>query len=902
MTSIIELFNSLFGSLPFMFAAVCVSIAVKTSILALFIKKGIHVQKISKPLIFLLLAIIGTLVCNFGWLFKLVHTLFFPTGDYTFIRFWIRLSWAFHLVQFNAYSLFIETLLEQHHRYKFRQIIFLIMSSCFFLYFFIMAIIHFDLSPTDISFEALVQKIEKVYALFIMLPFSILLALYRLRTFEGPLILKQQLSVFIKAFIVPMLVLDIIAASPFNFWANADFANAVYHSFSTLLTAYMFYYCAQKLVGLRFLNLSSHVRTPQIAYNFIDNFKDVLEQLGHVTSTKELGHIIQTFFKDSFDISLNRTKLYLRKVNAKQHEDAPELSDSTSMVEHFLSTNTENSKSFEFIKKTRVLIYDEIAFTNFYEPNETNAIILKFLDSISADIFLPIFDKNTLIACIIIERHARINQFYTDIERDEMIVLASYLGNIINLLNHRNLKSLLYQEKEVKDELGGKQQEIVHYKESLQSFIKNIKKRELGIIIYKNRRFTFSNQMAEELVDIDLNLQEGHPFTRTLKQLAKHVQEYKISHTVFAQGAHGQLVITGIPALDQNAIIITVSPPEVSDLIRKDLDTLKDPTKWDYLLYLETTKSGQIVNQLIPGSSEIPLNFKIEFLKAALRKKAILLEMPNEDLLPSVLALHQISSKEVLQVINIENFSNDPQQLATKLFGNPSIPATDQEPPMLTKLDQTGTLFLKNIHLMSMELQQYLTEFIKYGFYHNYGSDQKISSSVNIICSTSQNLAALAQEDKFSSSLLAELNNNLLSMPALATLSDPELYALAQDFIEQALSTQTFKNLLEFTERETYRLIQPPPSSFAELKARVEQLLMQKTKRNQLPQENSLSPAYTTNDPELVEAARLGKHALKDPKIMALLWEKFKNQNKIATFLGVNRSSINRRLKDFNLD
>ena len=54
--------------------------------------------------------------------------------------------------------------------------------------------------------------------------------------------------------------------------------------------------------------------------------------------------------------------------------------------------------------------------------------------------------------------------------------------------------------------------------------------------------------------------------------------------------------------------------------------------------------------------------------------------------------------------------------------------------------------------------------------------------------------------------------------------------------------------------------------------------------------------------PELIQAARLGKHALRDQRIMVMLWDKFKNQNKIASFLGVNRSSVNRRCKEFNLE
>ena len=86
-----------------------------------------------------------------------------------------------------------------------------------------------------------------------------------------------------------------------------------------------------------------------------------------------------------------------------------------------------------------------------------------------------------------------------------------------------------------------------------------------------------------------------------------------------------------------------------------------------------------------------------------------------------------------------------------------------------------------------------------------------------------------------------------------------------------------------------------------ELKSKVQSLLVQKSKKNQIYQETQFDPAYEVTDPDLIQAARLGKHALKDHKTMVMLWNKFKNQNKIAMFLGVNRSSVNRRCKEFNL-
>ena len=126
------------------------------------------------------------------------------------------------------------------------------------------------------------------------------------------------------------------------------------------------------------------------------------------------------------------------------------------------------------------------------------------MQRINADIFLPIFEKERIIGFIIVESNARPNQLYSNIERDEMLVFASYLGNIINLLQNRNLESLILQEKELKEELYKKNQEINQYKESIRSFLKNTKHKEIGIIFYKHRRFIYANQTAKEMIKINI--------------------------------------------------------------------------------------------------------------------------------------------------------------------------------------------------------------------------------------------------------------------------------------------------------------------------------------------------------------------------------------------------------------
>ncbi len=76
---------------------------------------------------------------------------------------------------------------------------------------------------------------------------------------------------------------------------------------------------------------------------------------------------------------------------------------------------------------------------------------------------------------------------------------------------------------------------------------------------------------------------------------------------------------------------------------------------------------------------------------------------------------------------------------------------------------------------------------------------------------------------------------------------------------------------------------------------------MQKSTRHKIHETTNFDPAYNVAEPEIAQAVRLGKKALKDPQIMAMLWKKFKNQNKIATLLGVNRSSVNRRCQEYDL-
>ncbi len=172
-----------------------------------------------------------------------------------------------------------------------------------------------------------------------------------------------------------------------------------------------------------------------------------------------------------------------------------------------------------------------------------------------------------------------------------------------------------------------------------------------------------------------------------------------------------------------------------------------------------------------------------------------------------------------------------------------------------------------------------------------------------ITMSAYQDIPRLINEDKFSPTLFAELRHATFSIPTLSSLSKEELHSLSDGFSHQAVASNAFNNLLALTDKDKDKLAKMQPASLHELRNRVKQLIIQKAEKNNIQQETTIDLAHETSDPMLLlHAAQLGKHALKDKKIMILLWQKFdKNQNKIAQFLGVNRSSIHRRCQLYHL-
>lgn len=837
---------------------------------------------------------------NFQWIFKLLRKTILTSLAPNPVLWLIRLNWAVYALSYLALGLLMEKLIDKSFSLKVRHYLSIAFCGITMCYLIIIAFVQYHvIDPAERSFEYLVYRSIIFYVFFALLP-ALFIVLRHAYKSNLPKILKNQSKILVLCLLTPQLILSTISAIPFIVSTSIDIDNYLLIAANDILFVSALYFCARRMLGLRFLNMNTHVQSFD-HYNFIDDFKTVLEQLGHVTTTQELQHITKAFFDRAFNVDMENVQLYIRNLESN-HGESTQLAPldgflTLPAVEQFLATQDTNGELLQYLSTTKILIRDEIEFDYFYGESELQQELISLLETIDASIFLPLYEKQTLVAYIIVRRNARPHKLFSNVERDEMLVFASYLSTVIYLLRHRNLKILVQQEKELREELYFKHQEIHHYKESIRTLLKTHTSQKIGVLYYKNRSFTWGNQAAREL------LSQTSSHLPHMKKLALEIKKYNYeSQTITISDSYGNpLICSAFPGADKSQVLMLLFYPDIADTFTIPFETLKDLSSWDYAIYLETTKSGQLINQLIPSSTAALLNFKIDLLKIAFSKDPTLLELPEGDILPIVQIIHHISLRSMLHTLELHR-PEEQNSVALQLFGIEQLFISEpRQEGLLEKLSDTGTLFIQNVEFLSRSTQEQLVAFLHSGVFQPLKSDRKIGSNARIICSTSNNLELLVQQGLFSAELYNKIKKSTLALPSLLTIPQNELTELAQRLSEQAIKTKELNNLISLNEKETSKILDQRPVSLHEFKERIQHALMNKTAKKKLDHMIEFNPAYMTTDPELSDAVRLGKHALKDRYIMRMLWNKFQNQTKIAALLNVNRSSVNRRCKEFKL-
>jgi hypothetical protein len=464
--------ESVIGNHFFVLATIFISLIVKLLTFIFTIKQPIN-SKEPQLLRFLLLIILGAnILSDISWIQELFQSMsIFEINPH--IKVFIgRIAWGCVGIQYQGLALFLEVLAIHRLQLNIRQKLSCIVTIFFMIFPIGAAFFYFNYLRLDLIF--IINHIALAYYALLLLPYSLFVALKKVQTKQLPQILAKQLYI-ICCLIIPYLISDIVQSLPFKLhdpgWITNSYAVT---ALSAIFLTIGLFYCARKIMGLRFLNLRSKVHALPKA-DFIDNFKLILEQLDNAVSTHELELITQSFFKEAFAIPFKKTKLYLRPFEAP-YQPQERHYNTHEKVETFVNTNEQAAT--DTFKKMEILIYDEINFSHFYDQAVTNKKLLTFLTNIKADIFLPIYEKNTLLAYVIVERDARNKELYNSAEQSEMAMFAGYLQKTICLLYKQSIELLieqnncLTQKQEVlKKELHLRHQEKNQYQEVVQSFL-----------------------------------------------------------------------------------------------------------------------------------------------------------------------------------------------------------------------------------------------------------------------------------------------------------------------------------------------------------------------------------------------------------------------------------------------
>ncbi|MBN1549592.1 sigma 54-interacting transcriptional regulator [Candidatus Babeliales bacterium] len=733
--------------------------------------------------------------------------------------------------------------------------------------------------------------------------------LAQLKKLKIPYLLQQQLGILLKYIILPAGIFEFACAYPTMFFPlimlqqTLGFTMPALHNLLSLSVVIALYVVISRMRGLRFLNMREHVEAP-VQVIFVDQFKVFLHQLGKITSLHDLSALVRTFVNEAFDIDTQYVHFIERPYGALNEAEG-RLKPSSQMkytVEHFLRAVQSKEAISNYLSSKKILITDELAFDQIYADEDLYQVFLKFLDSLNAAVFLPIYYNDTLMAYIVIERGARPRQaFYNNVERDEMLILASYLGNILHLLQTRSIEAVEVQERKLQEVLYAQERGFEFCHESLRAKLHETKRRKEGLVFYSEGKFILGNTDAQQLVSINLNTQDAHPLAVACKKVVQFVELYKTMSFAEAENGEGKSIkITGFPDSSRKEVVLTLREQGIGQKVLIQSEQFQDRHDWLSLLHLHGTKTGQRLNEIIPLFSLPLLKFKVSFMRKMIEHRALFLLGAQDDCKVLADLVHTASSAGCAYYLNPGD--RDEASIAEELFGlDPVVTVGKPRMALLERAGSDGTIIIHDVHKLSMTLQNQLAEYLKYGWYRLYKSEQKRIGLAQIVVASDKDIEKLVLSGYFSKTLYEELKGAQVYIPDPLSLEHAVLSSIMDAYIQQEAHALPYKRSVVLNEAEKIRFIAEKPIGFVQLRKTVQEYIHAKSRKRTGLFEVAFDNASMPDKEQLQAAARLGKQALKNQHVMQLLWDTFKNQNKIAEFIGVNRSSVSRRCKVYQL-
>lgn len=823
--------------------------------------------------------LLGQFFGNAAWTALFAQEVIYEVPHQATTLFFIRLARAFMIVQYQSIAGFMESVLNKHtHQTPVKKTTFVMAVVCvgYFIYQALFGDVYerFTHIPELTHAGTHIGDSYAAYAGSFFL-FNILILPTFIRFFreinaqELPKLVRHYLRLLLYGLICPFLVAEFFIGGSF-LWIRAPDGVGIVASVAALILAIALLYCVNIIV---YRSVQPLLHQPDvIAHKSItfDAFKEALEQLGRAAGLADLYEVTLTFFKQQFNVPLRALTLYVCS-DAQQTDD---------VLARFISL-----QSIKGIQ-TKIMVFDEIAFEYFYDASDETFLTLCFLKEINSDIFIPLYHQDTtLIGYINVAYGTRPGRCYELAEQAHMIIFTHYLSSVINVLRHNRGDHIRYREQKISDQLFTAAREASLYKEALHAFLDTTPTKTIGIFLYKNGKFSAVNDEARRIIPFNILVQESHPVARACLSVALRAESDAHGVRCLARHDNGTLyVVAGCMHENLRAVVVTLWPADIADTIAYQLHDVTHITDADYLMLVEKTKPGMLIEQFLPAMGPVLTPTKISLLKACLSRVMIHLEGASEDMEALVWLMHRASNRGNVYVIDAAMHDND---IYTHLYDIIRMTLGIHQ----HKTEMNGTLFLKNIEYLSAYNQRFISDALLYGIWRLPDTGHHIPNTMRLISTSNHHVHLFAHEGKFCRILASHLKKNTFALPTPEQLSKYELQSLIDGYVRHYITGLGHMCTINDVEKE--QILACEMHSLRDLKRYIMRFVRQKTnnrlKNSRLADENIILPSNA------VPSVLGDKHQL------TLLWQKFGSHQKIALFLGVHRSSVYRHCRQFGI-
>lgn len=281
--------------------------------------------------------------------------------------------------------------------------------------------------------------------------------------------------------------------------------------------------------------------------------------------------------------------------------------------------------------------------------------------------------------------------------------------------------------------------------------------------------------------------------------------------------------------------------------------------------------------------------------------------------------IHNLSKRNNGRFVKLDLYSYDPDEIEEVLFGTED--SGDLNSPArkvgLVELANSGTLYLSEVCDIPKEAQSRLVKFLTDGKFTRVGGTKVVESNVRVIASTNRDVERKIRDGEFRSDLYHRLNVVNLKVPSLKDRRE-DIPGLVQFFNEHFSKKYNFPKRRITNEAIIALQSYNWPGNIRQLMNVIEWLLItnpgeqtENIKTSMLPEEilsgNSKDDA-SQNAEGSAQSKELMSLKLRDARqvferqyLMAQINRFGGNISRTASFVGMERSALHRKLKSLEL-